>query len=406
MLATVLLASALLSVLGWIYLLGWRGGFWRSDQRLPAALPAPARWPRVTAVIPSRNETAGIGRAVRSLLAQDYPGSFAIIVVDDDSNDGTAAAAIAAGQGDPRLTVLIGSPLPKRWTGKLWAVHQGIRKALATSNPEYLLLTDADIEHSPDNLRRLIAMAENGKRDLVSLMVRLRCETFWERLLIPPFIFFFQKLYPFSWVSNDARPEAAAAGGCLLVRTATLESVDGIAAIRGKIIDDCALAARIKGRRGAIWVGLCEATRSLRPYPQLRDVWAMVARTAFTQLDHSPVRLILTVVGMLILYLLPPISLLYGLTAGAGQLGALGAGAWALMTVSFLPTLAFYRLSAAWSLLLPVAAALYVLMACDSARLSWLGHGGAWKGRRVEANDLTPETSHDASSTTEPAGQQ
>lgn len=406
MLATFLLASALFSVLGWVCLLGWRGGFWRSDQQLPTALPAPARWPRVTAVIPSRNEADGIGRVVRSLLAQDYPGAFAIVVVDDNSTDGTAAVATSAAGGDARLTVLTGSPLPKRWTGKLWAVHQGIGKALETSEPEYLLLTDADIEHSPDNLRRLIAMAEGEKRDLVSLMVRLRCETFWERLLIPPFIFFFQKLYPFSWVSDDARPEAAAAGGCLLVRTATLQSIGGIAAIRGKLIDDCALAARIKGRGGALWLGLSDATRSLRPYPRLRDIWAMVARTAFTQLDHSTVRLILTVIVMLVLYLLPPISLLYGLAAGAGELVALGAGAWALMAASFLPTLTVYRLSAAWSLLLPVAAALYVMMTCDSARLSWLGRGGAWKGRRAEANDLTPATPHEAGSATESAGQQ
>lgn len=405
MLATFL-ASVLLSILGWIHLLGWRGSFWRSNQRLPPSLPAPARWPRVTAVIPSRNEADGIGRAVRSLLAQDYPGPFAIIVVDDDFTDGTADAAIRAAEGNPRLTVLTGSPLPKRWTGKLWAVHQGIRGALEAADPEFLLLTDADIEHGPDNLRRLIAMAESGTRDLVSLMVRLRCETFWERLLIPPFIFFFQKLYPFSWVNDNARPEAAAAGGCVLVRTATLQSVGGIASIRDKLIDDCALAARIKRRRGAIWLGLSDATRSLRPYPRLRDVWAMVARTAFTQLDHSAGKLLVTVLGMLVLYIMPPVTLLYGLASGDWELAALGAGGWALMAVSFMPTLAFYRLSAAWSLLLPLAACLYIMMTFDSARLSWQGRGGAWKGRRVEANTVASGTPREAGSITEPAGQQ
>jgi hopene-associated glycosyltransferase HpnB len=406
MLDTILLATALLSLIGWMHLRWRHGGFWRSDQRLPHDHATPSCWPRVTAVVPARNEEDGIGRAVRSLLAQDYPGPFLIVVVDDNSTDDTAGEAMRAAAGDPRLVVATGAPLPKRWSGKMWAVHQGVLFALASApDTEFLLLTDADIEHDSGNLRRLVATAQSEGRDLVSLMVRLRCETFWERLLVPPFIFFFQKLYPFPWVNDAARPEAAAAGGCMLVRAATLHQAGGIAAIRGQLIDDCALAARIKRQPGSIWLGLCDKTRSLRPYPRLRDVWSMVARTAFTQLDHSGGKLLATVFGMVVLYATPPLALLYWLAGGAGYAAALGTGAWVLMAASFAPTLALYRLSPAWSLMLPVAAVLYVLMTIDSARLTWQGRGGVWKGRSFEA-DAAVEAPRKSPSMTEPAGRQ
>ena len=406
MLDTILLATALLSLLGWIHLRFLRGGFWRSDQRLSASPPPPAAWPRVTAVVPARNEAEGIGRAIRSLLNQDYPGPFSIVVVDDNSTDGTAAEAMRAAAGDPRLVVTAGAPLPKRWTGKLWTVHQGVGSALAGApETEFLLLTDADIEHDSGNLRRLVATGRNEQRDLVSLMVLLRCETFWERLLVPPFIFFFQKLYPFPWVSDAGRPEAAAAGGCMLIRTAALQAAGGIAAIRGHLIDDCAMAIRIKQHGGTIWLGLTDETRSLRAYPRLRDVWSMVTRTAFTQLDHSPGKLLATVVGMLLLYLAPPLSVLHWLAGGGGEAAALGLGAWVMMAATFTPTLTLYRLSAAWSLVLPLAACLYVLMTIDSARLSWQGRGGVWKGRTFEA-DAALDAPRESGSMTEPVGPQ
>lgn len=406
MLDTILLAIAFLSILGWIYLRFRRGGFWRSDQRLPASPHPPAVWPRVTAVVPARNEAEGIGRAVRSLLNQDYPGPFSIIVVDDNSSDGTMAEALRAAAGDPRLVVIPGAPLPKRWTGKLWAVHQGVNRALANvSVTEFLLLTDADIEHDPGNLRRLVGVGENERQDLVSLMVRLRCETFWERLLVPPFIFFFQTLYPFPWVNDRSRSEAAAAGGCMLVRTTALQAAGGIIAIRGQLIDDCALAARIKQYGGAIWLGLSEETRSLRLYPRLRDIWSMVARTAFTQLDHSCSKLVATVIGMLVLYLVPPLSVLLWLAGGRGELAVLGSAAWVMMVASFAPTLTLYRRPLGWSLLLPLAACLYLLMTIDSARLSWQRRGGVWKGRSFEA-DAALDAPREPGSVTEPVGPQ
>jgi hopene-associated glycosyltransferase HpnB len=401
-----LFAVTLLSLAGWVYLLCGRGSFWRANQRLPPHPEAPRNWPKVAAVIPARNEADCVGLAVRSLLGQDYDGDLRIIVVDDNSSDGTAAAAQHAAAGDPRLTVLSGAPLARRWTGKLWAVHQGIESVLSASpDTEFLLLTDADIEHDPGNLARLVAWAQATRSDLVSLMVRLRCKTFWESLLVPPFVFFFQKLYPFSWVNDRGRRTAAAAGGCMLVCCGSLQSAGGIPEVRGELIDDCALAVRIKQHGGAIWLGLSEETRSLRRYRQLRNIWSMVARTAFTHLNHSVARLASTVAGMLLLYLTPPLAVLHWLVGGSLDVAALGAVSWILMAVSFLPTLALYRHSPAWALLLPIAGCLYVLMTVDSARLSWQGRGGLWKGRSVEA-DLVADPNPDTGALTDPVRQQ
>ncbi len=405
MLPILLLACVLLSVVGWIHLLGWRGAFWKSDQRLPSSSPPPAHWPRVTVLIPARNEAEAIGRTVGSLLAQDYPGPFNIILIDDASSDGTAALARAAAGGDARLSILRGTPLPRRWTGKLWALQQGVQKALETGDAEFLLLSDGDIAHDKANLRRLVALAQNDGRDLVSLMVRLHCESFWERLLIPPFIFFFQKIYPFSWVNDPDRREAAAAGGCVLVRTSVLQAAGGIASIHDQLIDDCALARRIKQHGGAIWLGLSRETYSLRRSPRLGDIWRMVTRTAFRQLDRSTAKLLLTVIGMLVLYAAPPVALLQGVIAREDDLLVLGLGAWAIMAASFAPTVVFYRLPIAWSLLLPVAAFLYVVMTVDSARITLLGRGNLWKGRRVE-DDAVSTAPVQAASMTEPAGRQ
>ena len=361
--------AAALSLIVWLVLVFFRGGFWRADQRLDPDTPEPGAWPAVVAVIPARNEAASIGRAVGSLLGQDYPGEFSVIVVDDDSDDGTAAAA---GVSD-RLSVVSGKPLPSGWTGKLWAVHQGLEH---TGDAAFVLLTDADIEHPPQSLRRLVAKAEEGDLDLVSLMVRLRCETAWERLLIPAFVFFFQKLFPFPRVNDPDRPEAAAAGGCMLVRRAALERAGGIEAIRDRLIDDCALAAAIKPG-GPIWLGLSGDVRSLRSYQRLGQIWTMVARTAYEQLRRSPLALAGTVIGMAVIYLVPPLAVVGGDVVAR----ACGLAAWLLMAAAYRPTLRLYGLPPWHGLLLPVAAFFYSLMTIDSARRHWRGQGGAWKGR-------------------------
>jgi hopene-associated glycosyltransferase HpnB len=378
-----LIFFALLSLGAWTYVCWGHGSFWRADQRLPETHSAPEQWPNVTAVIPARNEAEHIATAVRSLLGQDYPGDLRVVVVDDGSTDGTGTLAERAGSPD-RLLVFSGRPLPTGWTGKLWAVDQGIRAAdKRWPDSGFLLLTDADIEHHPSKLRRLVAKAEIERRDLVSLMVQLRCQTFWERLLVPAFVFFFQKLFPFPWVNDPQRPEAAAAGGCMLIRAQTLTASGGIGAIRDQLIDDCALATRIKAH-APIWLGLSEQTRSLRAYACLRDVWSMVARTAFTQLRHSVRRLLMTVVGMIVMYVTPPVALVAGILGSNPWAAALGATAWGLMVCAFRPTLGLYRLSTGWALALPVTAVFYVLMTVDSARRTWLGRGGMWKGRSFD----------------------
>ena len=280
-LVTVVLAA-------WVYLLTLRGGFWRADQTL-SDLPAPPTWPGVVAVVPARNEAATVGETIASLVRQDYPGEFKVVLVDDGSDDGTADLALttareAAGQTEDkdRLSIVRGSELPAGWVGKMWAVSQGIDSMpMVMEDAGYLLLTDADIRHDSTLLTHLVAMAEEEKRDLVSLMVRLRCESMWERLLIPAFVFFFQKLYPFPWVNDPSRDTAAAAGGCMLVRRDALARIGGFKAIRDRLIDDCSLAAAIKGSGGNIWLGLARRARSLRGYDSLRDIWMMVVRTAF-----------------------------------------------------------------------------------------------------------------------------
>lgn len=364
------------SLMAWIGLVIFRGGFWRADQRLGEARDL-ADWPTVVAVIPARDEAETIGRTVDSLLAQDYAGDFRVIVVDDNSGDGTAAAAGAS----ERLNVITGSPLEPGWTGKLWAVQQGLGAAAEiTPNAGYVLLTDADIDHHQSNLRELVYKAETESLDLVSLMVRLRCVSAWERLLIPAFVYFFQKLYPFTWVNDPARSEAAAGGGCMLVRLSALRAAGGIGEIKGRVIDDCALGALLK-RGGAIWLGLTEQTRSLRAYDDLSEIWNMVARTAFVQLNHSTLALIGTVIAMFVIYVGPPASMIAALVLGDHLMGFVGGSAMALMAASYGPTLRLYGRPGWDGLRLPVAAVLYTLMTVSSALRHWRGRGGAWKGR-------------------------
>ncbi len=372
----------LASVLIWLGLLGRRGQFWRSNILLEqlelGSLPAAS----VCAIIPARNEAELLPATLSSLLNQTHP--LSMILVDDQSSDGTAEVAqqTAAALGkSAQLQVIGAQPLPAGWSGKLWAMQQGLE---AAAGFDYFLLSDADIQHDPENLRRLLGLAQQQDLDLVSVMVRLRCESFWERLLIPAFVFFFELLYPFSWVNDPTSPTAAAAGGCILIRAAALERIGGLQSIRQALIDDCALAQAVKLEPDSvhpIWLGLSDRTRSLRPYPSLKTIWDMVARTAFTQLEYSWMLLIGTILGMLLVYIAPVGSALAGLLLGRDWLTGLGILGWALMTLAYWPTVRFYRLSPAWAIALPGIALLYTLMTLDSAVRYWQGQGGAWKGR-------------------------
>jgi hopene-associated glycosyltransferase HpnB len=375
------LIIAMLALAVWVYLMTARGGYWlageRDDRREPAQ---PAVWSRVTAVIPARDEVETIGTTIRSLLEQSYPGAFSIVLVDDESRDGTAeaarAAAVAAGFSD-RLTVLAGRPLPAGWTGKLWAVHQGVAQATSAGpSPDYLLLTDADITYGSNALARLVARAEAGGNVLTSLMVKLRCESLAERIFVPAFIYFFQMLYPFGWVNRRDHPVGAAAGGCMLVRPQALQAAGGIAAIRGALIDDCTLGVALK-RQGPVWLGLTERVVSARPYDHLEDIRRMVARSAYAQLGYSPLMLAGCILGMALTYLAAP-ALAF---VGSGVAQALGASAFALMIISYQPILRFYRRSPLWGLALPVIALAYMAFTLDSAYQHVRGRGGLWKGR-------------------------
>ena len=373
-----LVALGAVSVVAWLWLVAARGRFWRADQMLAGGAQAPAHWPEIAAVVPARNEADVIGRAIESLATQDYPGAFSIVVVDDGSDDGTGAAARAASSD---VDVIDGQPLAAGWAGKMWAVHQGVSHAEANiPDAAFVWLTDADIAHDPTELRRLVAMAEADRLDLVSLMVKLHCRTSWERLLIPAFVFFFQKLYPFPWINDPARRTAGAAGGSMLVRRSALARIGGIAAIRSALIDDCALARAIK-TGGPIWLGLTRETQSLRAYDGLAGIWSMVARTAFDQLGYSWAALAGTVIGMLVLYVAPPALALAGLLGGSEWIAGVGAAGWALMTMAYVPTVRLYGLGIAAALTLPAAAVLYTAMTIDSARRHAQGRGGAWKAR-------------------------
>jgi hopene-associated glycosyltransferase HpnB len=359
--------AALLSLAVWVYLLLLRGGFWRADQRLDEATDGPREWPAVIALVPARDEADVIAAALDSLLSQDYPTPFKIVVVDDNSRDGTAAAARAAARragAEDRLIVVTARAPEPGWTGKTWALNEGLRK-LRRQSPEarYVWLSDADIAHGPKTLRRLVAKAERERLDLVSLMAELSCEGSWARLLIPPFVFFFQKLYPFSWVSDRSRTTAAAAGGCVLLRAETLLAAGGFAVIKGALIDDCALAAHIKpvarARGRGIWLGLADDSHSLRPYRDLKSIWDMVARSAYTQLRTSPLLVAGSLLGMTLTYLVPPLALLAWPWHGSALAAAAGGLAWASMATAFLPTLRLYRQPPWLAGLLPVGALLY-----------------------------------------------
>jgi len=376
---TLGLSVAGLALAIWIYLILFRGGFWRlaeHDARdPPAADPQP--WPPVVAVVPARDEADVAPLSIASLAAQDYPASFAIVLVDDNSSDGTAERVREAVAPKARLTILRGAPLTPPWTGKLWAVQQGLDHiARLAEPPKYVLLTDADIVHAPRALRGLVARAERDRLLLTSRMVRLRCESLPERALIPAFVFFFRMLYPFAWVNRRDRRTAAAAGGCMLIDSRSLTAAGGVAAIRDCIIDDCALGARLKAL-GPIWLGLTDCAASIRPYAAWGDVRRMVARSAYAQLDYSPLFLVATIVGLAITFLAPP--LIAACASGTARLAAIAA--WTLMAVAFWPTLRFYRRSPLWAPLLPAIAAVYIGFTLDGAHQCLRRRGGMWKGR-------------------------
>ena len=367
---------AMICVAIWAYLILARGAYWHASVRDTAHITGlSGQWPAVAAVVPARNESDYIARSVTSLLRQDYRGPLTIVVVDDDSDDGTGAVATEAAAGDRRLSIIRTTGPAAGWTGKLWAVSQGIAAAEA-SRPEYLLLTDADIEHAPDTLSWLVSRSMASQFVLTSLMAKLRCVSLAEKIHVPAFIYFFQMLYPFAWVARADSSTAAAAGGCMLVRADALARVGGIAGIRGALIDDCSLAAKLK-TVGPIWLGLTNRARSIRPYPAFADVARMVSRSAYSQLRYSLLALIATTLGMAITFVVP---LILGLFA-SGFPRYLGLLAWAAMSLSFVPTLRYYRLSPIWSLALPGIALLYMSYTLQSAYQHFRRRGGQWKGR-------------------------
>jgi hopene-associated glycosyltransferase HpnB len=373
----IALGLAALSLAVWVYLVFARGGFWLGRERDDGAIVLPATLPGVAIVVPARNEAEHIAQSVTSLLIQDYP-ALSLIVVDDDSDDGTAAIALrAAGllAAEQKLSIVSSRSLPPGWTGKLWAVKQGIAAAEQKS-AKYLMLTDADIVHEPDTLSWLVAQVEQHDLVLASLTARWRCQGLPERVHIPAFIYFFQMLYPFAWVNRPDHPMAGAAGGCMLVRADALRAAGGIEIIRDALIDDCALAAALK-KQGPIWLGLTNRVQSIRPYRDWGEIRRMVARSAYAQLRYSPLLLGGTVLGMALTYLVPPVMAVFG--SGWSQL--CGIAAWALMAVSLQPTLRFYRLSPLWGAALPAISFLFMLYTLDSAYQYAAGKGGSWKGR-------------------------
>ena len=380
-----LLAIAFFSLIIWLFLLLFWGRFWLADQKLEPQTTTLESYPSVCAIVPARNEADVLPISLRSLLTQDYSGHFSVALIDDRSTDNTAEVAQKIAQElsqTTKLNIISGQKLPTGWTGKLWAMKQGIDYAQKQALPDYFLFTDADIKHDPSNLSQLVAKAQEQQYDLVSLMVFLRCHSFWEKLLIPAFIFFFQKLYPFPLVNNPRSNVAAAAGGCILISRQALERIGGITTIKDALIDDCALAKAVKSDKSAsIWLGLTDSTHSLRPYDSLRSIWDMVARTAFTQLQYSPWLLLGTLLGMSLVYLVAPIALIVAILTTNWLLTLISLLTWLLMSLAYWPTIRLYRLSWWWVFTLPAIALLYSLMTLDSAIKHYRGQGGAWKGR-------------------------
>jgi len=388
---------ATLTAVTWSYLVLARGSFWRTKSANPDAREQTGFSGGVLAVIPARNEAELIGSVVTSLLNQNV--ALPIVLVDDESTDGTAdvarRAAEKAGKADA-LIMIRSKPLPAGWTGKVWSMHQGIECARARGiNPAWLLLTDADVVHGPDTVTSLGLIASQCHYDLVSFMVKLRCESHAEKLLIPAFVYFFFMLYPPAWIRNTRRSTAGAAGGCMLVRAETLERIGGLEAIRGAVIDDCALAGLLKRHGGRLWLGLTDQSRSLRRYETFSHIEQMISRTAFNQLKHSSLLLLGTIAGMVITYLAPPLLLL----TRSRPAMFMGAAAWTAMTITYSNMVRYYRLNPSWALTLPLAALFYLWATIHSAVKYWNGAGGEWKGRVQDVRDQEVQDPHVAETT-------
>lgn len=387
---------AVLSLLIWLYLFFLNGHFWQlwiADADAQAVPPIEI-WPSVTAIVPARNEGASIERAVKALAAQDYAGSFSIIVVDDSSEDGTGdlARKAATESGAPaRVQVLAAPSLEPGWTGKLWALQSGV-SATAANAPDFFWFTDADVIHGPETLRRLVSRADHEQLDLTSLMVLLQAKSLAEKLIIPPFLYFFLMLYPPRRIANPRARTAGAAGGCMLLRSSALARIGGLAAIRNEVIDDCSLARVVKRSGGKIWMGLTRRSVSLRCYGNFGELRDMIARTAFTQLDYSAPQLFGALLGLLLTFG-APVALTLSTNPKVWVPALL---TWCLMSASFMPTVAFYRLSPIWSPFLPIAASFYSYATFVSAVRYWLGRGGQWKGRaqaqKSRARNAAPRT--------------
>ena len=382
----VAIGIALLSLLIWIGIFFFNGHFWQiwiSDADRETADPT-AAWPSVVAIVPARNEAATIAQTVAALAQQSYPGHFSILIVDDHSEDGTAGLARkAAADSDAaeKVRVLTAPPLAAGWTGKLWALQSGVEYA-QSSSPDFFWFTDADIVHAPDTLSRLASRAERDQVGLTSLMVLLQAQSFAEKLIIPPFLYFFLMFYPPRWIANPKSRTAGAAGGCMLLRSSALARIGGLAAIRNEIIDDCSLARAVKRSSGRIWMGLTRNSLSLRRYSRLSELRDMIARTAFTQLNYSALRLLGTVLGLFLTFV-APVVLVFSSNV---QIWLPALLAWCLMSASFLPTVVFYGLSPLWSPFLPIAALFYSYATLLSAVRYWQGRGGQWKGRAQARN--------------------
>jgi hopene-associated glycosyltransferase HpnB len=374
----VLVSLAALALAVWVWLALARGLFWRTDRRLPDG-PDPDRWPPVAVVVPARDEAEVLPATLPTLVGQDYPGPVRVILVDDGSTDGTGELAAAI---SPAVTVVRPDEPPPGWTGKLWALAAGVVEA---GHVDYLLLTDADIAHRAGSLAALVRAAEGHRLDLVSQMARLRVRTGWERLVVPAFVYFFALLYPFRWSNRPHGRTAAAAGGCSLVRRTALERAGGVAAVRGAVIDDVALARALKRSGARIHLGLADLVDSVRPYPTLASLWRMVARSAYAQLRHSVLLLAGTVIGLALVFLAPPVTTVVGAVTGDTVALALGAAAWLLMAATFAPMLHYYGQPVVAALLLPFTACLYLAMTVDSAVRHYRGQGAAWKGRTYSA---------------------
>ena len=367
--------------LAWFYLLLFHQNFWRADQRLEPEAQNLDAWPEVAVIVPARDEADVIKKTLSSLTDQDYPGSFSIFLVDDNSSDGTGDLARQV-QGLAPLHVISAPPLIDGWTGKLAALQHGITEASKQMpDHQFLFLTDADIEHPSTELRQLVRKSKTENLDLASLMARLHCSSKWERLLVPAFVFFFQKLYPFPGINNHQSHYAGAAGGVMLLRRKHLELVGGLKAIKDAVIDDCALASLIKKNHGRIWLGLADDTYSIRPYHGLANIWNMVVRTAFTELNYRYLRLLGAVFGMVFIYLFGPLLFLSYPSHGFVGATLLGLLSWLLMSFAYFPTIIYHRVPVIWTLTLPLAGLLYTCMTLNSALRHLRKKGSGWKGR-------------------------